>query len=129
MELSTQVSKSCRICYDDNETFLNYLLLPCSCAGSMKLIHVECLAKWINSRFLFPCIAPYYCTKTFLSRPNAANLSDTQCEMCYTKWSRTTQEIIHASVENTSDKKSIKNAADETINFIELIQRRLQKLL
>lgn len=41
----------CRICLsDDNDDEKNPLISPCKCAGTMKLIHIDCLREWLNSK-------------------------------------------------------------------------------
>jgi E3 ubiquitin-protein ligase DOA10 len=39
----------CRICFDnDTDEKKNPLLSPCSCKGSQKYVHRECLEKWLK---------------------------------------------------------------------------------
>mmetsp|Transcript_31505 Transcript_31505/g.31214 ORF Transcript_31505/g.31214 Transcript_31505/m.31214 type:complete len:91 (+) Transcript_31505:323-595(+) len=41
----------CRIClcgFIDTE---NPLISPCVCKGTMKYIHIQCLQKWVSSKF------------------------------------------------------------------------------
>ena len=40
----------CRICYGDEDEENNPLIQPCSCSGTMKFIHYECLKKWIETQ-------------------------------------------------------------------------------
>jgi E3 ubiquitin-protein ligase DOA10 len=41
----------CRICLGEEEDALsNPLFSPCKCAGSMGLIHLECLKEWLKSK-------------------------------------------------------------------------------
>mmetsp|Transcript_15898 Transcript_15898/g.23043 ORF Transcript_15898/g.23043 Transcript_15898/m.23043 type:complete len:378 (+) Transcript_15898:11-1144(+) len=40
----------CRICLSTAFSDENPLVSPCSCTGSMKLIHVSCLQYWVSSR-------------------------------------------------------------------------------
>jgi pSer/pThr/pTyr-binding forkhead associated (FHA) protein len=38
----------CRICLgEEDEPLSNPLFSPCKCAGSMGLIHLECLREWL----------------------------------------------------------------------------------
>merc|ERR1719265_2598042 len=38
----------CRICYDDHNDAKNPLFNPCSCKGSMGLVHFNCLKRWLR---------------------------------------------------------------------------------
>ena len=41
----------CRICLgDDDEPSTNPLFSPCVCAGSMGLIHLDCLKEWLKGK-------------------------------------------------------------------------------
>jgi E3 ubiquitin-protein ligase DOA10 len=40
----------CRICLSDDITSDNPLISPCKCSGTMKMIHIECLRSWLNSK-------------------------------------------------------------------------------
>lgn len=41
----------CRICLGEEEDPVNDpLFSPCKCAGSMGLIHIECLRAWIKGK-------------------------------------------------------------------------------
>lgn len=42
--------RMCRICLCDTSERENPLVSPCSCAGTMKYIHLGCLQQWIASR-------------------------------------------------------------------------------
>ena len=45
------VEMVCRICLgEDDEPESNPLFSPCKCAGSMGLIHLECLKEWLKSK-------------------------------------------------------------------------------
>lgn len=41
----------CRLCFEEEDCgeqeIINPLIEPCSCSGSLKLIHVKCLRKWV----------------------------------------------------------------------------------
>ena len=39
----------CRICYGEEEDNDNPLIQPCSCQGSMKYIHLDCLKHWLKT--------------------------------------------------------------------------------
>ena len=38
----------CKICWDNTSTVENPLLNSCSCAGSVRYIHYECLKYWLK---------------------------------------------------------------------------------
>ena len=40
---------TCRICWEPQTDLSNVLISPCHCNGSMKWIHRDCLAKWIET--------------------------------------------------------------------------------
>ena len=41
----------CRICLgEEDEPLTNPLFSPCKCAGSMGLIHLDCLKEWLKSK-------------------------------------------------------------------------------
>ena len=42
--------KVCRICYGKDTNTDNPLICPCTCKGSMKYIHYQCLKNWLNSK-------------------------------------------------------------------------------
>jgi hypothetical protein len=41
---------ACKICLMDTFTEENPLITPCTCKGTMRYIHLECLQKWLNSK-------------------------------------------------------------------------------
>ena len=68
--------KICRICYNDENTNENPLIKPCSCSGSMKYIHYDCLLKWLKTKVLITksiCLNNYYSTYS---------LDLIECELC-----------------------------------------------
>lgn len=40
----------CRVCLSDQTSTDNPMLAPCNCAGTMRLIHLNCLQHWLRSR-------------------------------------------------------------------------------
>ena len=40
----------CRICLSEDITPENPLISPCKCSGTMKMIHIDCLREWLNSK-------------------------------------------------------------------------------
>ncbi len=53
-DIDTEITetKMCRICLCDSSESENPLVSPCSCAGTMKYIHIQCLKRWIGSRLI-----------------------------------------------------------------------------
>ena len=49
---SDKDSGMCRICLCETSESENPLVSPCSCSGTMKYIHIQCLQKWILSRIV-----------------------------------------------------------------------------
>ena len=47
-----KMKRVCRICYleEDESNLENPLVQPCTCTGSVKFIHLECLRKWVSTR-------------------------------------------------------------------------------
>ena len=46
--IENQTNSSCRICLAQDEP--SKLITPCHCDGSLKWVHRECLAKWMETR-------------------------------------------------------------------------------
>ena len=46
----SKTKPACRICYGENNTDENPLIVPCTCKGSMKYIHYDCLKNWLNAK-------------------------------------------------------------------------------
>jgi len=44
------ISPQCRICLMEDNEVGNPLINPCSCIGSVRFIHVECIRKWLKSK-------------------------------------------------------------------------------
>ena len=42
--------KSCRICFDTNNSTNNPLFNVCNCSGSIKYVHYQCLKSWFKSK-------------------------------------------------------------------------------
>ena len=74
--------KVCRICYGKDTNIENPLICPCTCKGSMKYIHYQCLKNWLNSKIEAESsldseteeVGITYCCK------------DLSCELCKTKF-------------------------------------------
>ena len=41
---------ACKICLMDGFTEENPMITPCTCKGTMRFIHLECLQRWLNSK-------------------------------------------------------------------------------
>jgi len=70
--------KACRICYIEEETIENPLLQPCTCSGSMKYIHLECLRQWLSNRVFKHIESNQKCNIYLYKQP--------ECELCKTKF-------------------------------------------
>ena len=70
--------KACRICYIEEETTENPLLQPCTCSGSMKYIHLECLRQWLSNRVFKHIENNEKCNIYLFKQP--------ECELCKTKF-------------------------------------------
>ena len=74
--------KVCRICYGKDTNIENPLICPCTCKGSMKYIHYQCLKNWLNSKIDSESslnseteeVGITYCSK------------DLSCELCKSKF-------------------------------------------
>ena len=42
--------KICKICYSEDDTDENPLIQPCTCSGTMRYIHLDCLKHWIGTK-------------------------------------------------------------------------------
>ncbi len=64
----------CRICLGEEDEQDNPMISPCLCAGSMKLIHIDCLREWLKSKRSYKesFAVNTYCWKAV------------ECELC--KW-------------------------------------------
>ena len=70
--------KSCRICYIEEETADNPLLQPCTCSGSMKYIHLNCLKQWLSNRAFKKIESNKNC--------NVYLYKQAECELCKSKF-------------------------------------------
>ena len=69
-------NKICRICYAEEEDEENPLLQPCTCSGSMKYIHLNCLKTWINTSVIIKLESTEYY--------NIYTYKPAECELCKT---------------------------------------------
>ena len=72
----------CRVCYLEEDTLndKNPLIQPCSCSGSLKYIHLNCLLKWISTKILIK--------KSYFSNTNyfiVFSINKIECELCKQK--------------------------------------------
>lgn len=78
-EAQEATGSPCRVCLQEGSDSVNPLLAPCNCAGTMKLIHLECLQHWLRSRlttkasanvvsFAWKTLNCELCMKSFPSR-------------------------------------------------------------
>jgi len=49
LQLDSQ-ARACRICLMEGSEWDSPLIAPCECCGTMKYVHVKCLAHWLQSR-------------------------------------------------------------------------------
>lgn len=73
-----KANKLCRICYIEENDEENPLVRPCTCSGSMKYIHLNCLKHWINTRSFDKVDSNGICS-IFMFKP-------LECELCKTKF-------------------------------------------
>ena len=64
----------CRICYGEEEDNDNPLIQPCSCQGSMKYIHLNCLKHWLETNTYILCQENEF-SKTY-------KYKEAKCELC-----------------------------------------------
>ena len=50
LEKEEEGAYACRICLSEEPTTGNPLITPCICSGSMGLVHLECLQRWLSSK-------------------------------------------------------------------------------
>lgn len=79
--------KVCRICYEPGEKE-NPLVAPCTCKGSMKFIHLNCLRQWMDGRL---CLREDPCGSSGGGRQggplaNSYFWRSLDCELCKTSY-------------------------------------------
>jgi hypothetical protein len=62
----------CRICLTEEIEKTDPLVAPCYCAGTMGVIHVKCLQKWLESKI----------TQTFNNIVKVYRCKSLECELC-----------------------------------------------
>lgn len=79
--IKSKIPKICRICYEEEDPLSNFdnpLVQPCTCSGSLRYIHLNCLKQWLNTKS---------CTKILSNELYSAFLvQPVQCEICQTKF-------------------------------------------
>ena len=75
-----KMKRVCRICYleEEENNQENPLVQPCTCTGSVKFIHLDCLRKWVSTRSCVKIDASEDCS-IFLIKP-------VECELCKSKF-------------------------------------------
>ena len=73
--------KICRICYGDDDNSDNPLINPCTCKGSMKFIHYQCLKNWLSSKIEASSLSS-------IEMPIGLSycVNELVCELCKTKF-------------------------------------------
>lgn len=64
---------TCKICLETEYNLTNPLLAPCSCSGSVKHVHLECLKQWITSK----------CYSKVDADCSMYMWKDLECELCH----------------------------------------------
>jgi hypothetical protein len=75
----------CRICFEPSDDNGNLLLSPCSCAGSLRYIHVECLRRWLHGQLQ---------VKQFDNGGGSYVIRTIACEICKSIYSKSVYESI-----------------------------------
>ena len=73
--------KVCRICYGKDTNIENPLICPCTCKGSMKYIHYQCLKNWLNSKIEAESSIDSETEEVGITY----SCKDLSCELCKTK--------------------------------------------
>ena len=68
----------CRICYSEEDNNENPLIKPCTCHGSLKYIHLNCLRQWLKTNSYVLCEDKEF-SKSF-------KYKEPLCELCKTKF-------------------------------------------
>lgn len=50
IQSESETTRICRFCLFEQADYDDPLINPCTCTGSMKYIHINCLRKWLNSK-------------------------------------------------------------------------------
>ena len=79
-----QKGKICRICLsEEDDPIKNPLICPCTCKGSMKYIHYDCLKNWLNLKIESDL---GYDRNSDTDQPTITyNTKDISCELCKEK--------------------------------------------
>jgi hypothetical protein len=75
----------CRICFEPSDELNNVLLSPCSCSGSLRYIHVECLRRWLDGQLQ---------VKQFENGGGSYLIRTIACEICKSAYSKSVYESI-----------------------------------
>ena len=79
-----QKGKICSICFsEEDDPIKNPLICPCTCKGSMKYIHYDCLKNWLNLKIESDL---GYDRNSDTDQPTITyNTKDISCELCKEK--------------------------------------------
>lgn len=47
------MAEACKICWEPGDA--SVFITPCSCTGTMKFVHVQCLLMWLSTKNLYTC--------------------------------------------------------------------------
>jgi hypothetical protein len=72
-ETNEEEERTCRVCFESDESERNKLLAACMCKGSVRLIHSECLMHWVDGQLLIRRIP---------DDGGCYALKPLQCELC-----------------------------------------------
>ena len=75
----------CRICFEPSDEDQNILLSPCSCSGSLRYIHVECLRRWLDGQLQ---------VKQFDNGGGSYLIRTLHCEICKSVYSKSVYQSI-----------------------------------
>ena len=75
----------CRICFENSDGPENILISACSCAGSLRYIHVECLRRWLDGQLQ---------VKQFDEGGGSYLIRTIACEICKSPYSKSVYESI-----------------------------------
>ena len=83
LEVSLKTEKingiNCRICLGDESDENNQMIAPCYCTGTMGIVHVACLQKWLASKIMH----------NISINSHTYSWKSLECELCKFKYSNT----------------------------------------
>ena len=69
----THPDSQCRFCLQQETATHDYMVAPCGCTGSVRLVHLSCLQKWVQSR----------CSIKISGICTTYHWKNTNCEVCH----------------------------------------------